>query len=131
VVLGKGRDSGIGNDQATHGDPQGGGEHQRYCCAHGDRTLGCARRHGAVGAASPTVDPIGQGLAFAGVSYRVANAAGAERCGIRQRRPLENGSEEQGDGDQTAMHGAQSLPYRYHKNVKLLIGHDHSAQTGR
>ena len=131
-MLGKGFDSGIGNDQAAHGDPQRCGKHRRYSRAW-DRALACARMHRAMGTASPTIGLIGQGLAAASMSDCIAYAATSERCGIGQRRPLKNGGEEQGDGEQAAAHGAplyrirprpKREPFRGSRDVHcgLLIG---------
>lgn len=63
-------------------------------------------------AAALAIASVGERLPVARVAYRIPHRY-AQGCGIRQDRPLQNGSQNQGDGDETTVHGSNSVLQRW------------------
>lgn len=62
-------------------------------------------------AAALTIAPIGKRLAAARVGNRIPHA-GAQGRRVRQGWPLENRGQNQGKGEETTVHGGESVPQR-------------------
>jgi hypothetical protein len=99
----------IWNDDSTQRGTLRGRKRRQNSGAHRNWALRRARRHRAVRAAGLAITPIGERLAATRVGNRITHAR-AQDCRIRERGPLKNSSQNQGNGEQATVHGAESVP---------------------